>query len=460
MRRRNLFTGEKSYSQLPTLCFAEAPTETRYAQERFRFAQISTHLWQWCLAVAVALAWGCEVVGLPQALTALGLLWVAGRVRGWLQRRVAWALADVWVGYIFSTPSDSWTFTDSLFALFPGFLISTSHTDLFLLRHWSQGLLASVAEGCILTMFVPVGCGQLVAPVMLWTSVAAFLEKDQRDLWTLGDSYKRSEQHYEHCFNGALEAVFIVRFDGRILHCNFGAKNLRRQITKPGSDLSKIQSLFQDENSVKIKDMLEAAVKGETDEKEIILKKLPMNCTHPEELKGLGLQIRSQPLLWKRDRAVMLTCEDVSLYISRRVFLASIYKQLHSSVLDFSEEMESLHYTHSMLDARSLHRFHCLSNEYGNALILQFYVLGRAELKKEGFNARSEVENVMELSSLQASDSKVDLLLTREDGFPTSVCGDKIKHEKLLNNILAFVISNAKPRSEVSLLCSVEVSLT
>jgi PAS domain S-box-containing protein len=298
----------------------------------------------------------------------------------------------------------------------------------------------------------------IVLPMLFWTTIAATLEKDRRDYWALTDSYRRSEGHYKDLFNFSRQAVFIVSLDGTILYTNSGAKRLNRlQRKTPLLKNTKIQSLFQEENQAKLTEMLASAQHGESDSREFIIKKLPTGTLFPEELQGLGLEIRSQPFPWKDQNSVLITCEDVSVFIVRRLFLAAIYKNLHEQAAEFTEQLESLRSMSSPVDVTALCSYQSLCIDYGNALALQYFMLGRTEMRREGFHIRSELEAIMEFAYCSACKNNIDLLLTREDGFPSTVYGAKLQHEKLLANILSFAVSQASAGSEVSLLCSVEV---
>lgn len=298
----------------------------------------------------------------------------------------------------------------------------------------------------------------VLLPLLFWTTIAATLEKDRRDYWAMGDSYRRSEGQYKDLFNFCRQAVFVVDFSGTILYSNSGAKRFNRlQRKAPLPPNSKIQLLFQEENQAKIAEMLASAQQGENDEKEFILKKLPTGSLFPEELQGLGLQIHTQPFPWKAQNAVLVTCEDVTLFIIRRLFLAGVYKRLHEQAAEFTEQLESLQCMKSPVDVTTLCSYQALCIDYGNALSLQYFLLGRAEMRREGFHIRSELEAIMEFAFYSACKNNLDLLLTREDGFPTTVFGAKLQHEKLLTDILTLAISQANTGSEVSLFCSVEV---
>lgn len=306
-------------------------------------------------------------------------------------------------------------------------------------------------------MFSGVGWTTLAVPVILYFCLHCFLQKDLKDLWTLADSFRRSDQHHKDILNGSLEAYYVTDLDGLILYTNVAGRHLAAALNVPDIRYGSCSlfSFFQEENAAKLQDLLKSSSRQESDEKELIIKRLPAGPLDVRQVRGLGVMVRSQPFIWRERPAVLFAFEDVSLYIARRLFLTSIYRQLHMSVMEFSDQLEMLHKMKHSISAKELFSFYQLHTEYGNSLLLQYYILGRVEVRKEPFHLRTEVENVMEFISFRAYQSNIDLYLTREEGFPAAVYADKLRHTQLLTNLLTFVVDQAKEGSEIGLYCAV-----
>ena len=459
MRRRNVFTGDRSYAQTLTLTYSDRMTETRFAYDWTRLVPWVLTWWRGGLLVLTCGLWLWQQVSLLHTLCLGVLLLLTTKTTDPVLTRSVWVLVDFWLAHLLFPVNRNWTQSDYFACIFPGFMASTSYADILLLPRWLYGLTASLVEVVLCTVPRSGQISNAVLPLLFWTTLSCILEKDRRDYWALSDSYKRSEGQFKTLFHVTKLAIFIVSLDGVILYCNSGAKRLHRILRKTAlPPLTKIHTLFQEENHSKINEMIQAAGKNETDEKELILKKLPTGYLGAEDLEGLGLQARSQPFLWMDKSSVLITFEDASLFIGRRLFLAGIYKNLHERAMEFTEQMESLRCMRSPVDVTALCTYQALCTSYGNALALQYFMLGRVEMRREGFHIRSELEAIMEYASYKAYKNGVDLLLTREDGFPATVFGARLQHEKLLTNMLTLAIEKAKAGSEVSLLCSVEVS--
>lgn len=279
-------------------------------------------------------------------------------------------------------------------------------------------------------------------------------------MWALGDSYERSEQHYKYVFEDSPEAYFVVAQSGIVLHCNLASRKLAATLgtVQIRSGITDIFSIFQEENAVKLREMIKTSMKGEVDEKELILRRLSAGDLWPDQLTTLGAQARSQPLCWKHGLlCVLITFEDVTLYVARRHIVTERYRSLYEGMMKFQRELEELSDRQEAVAAKYLCSFHKLYMDYGNALLLQAYILGRADIKKEAFHLRMDTENACEMVSFRCAERLLDLILTREEAFPTAIFCDRFRYSHLIINLLNFAAENAKPGSEVSLHCSIAV---
>lgn len=453
MRKRNLFTGDVSYQQRWSLDFSTPATEQRHQADTARL--VSPQLvYLTCLFTAAALL----QVG-PKALTVAVCLLLCSSLQGRdvYRLRLAWSLPVLLLSYLVWQEDQQWSETEELLRQFPGFLASKGHTGFFTIRQWPAAVLFAVGEGAVFVAFSGVVWTKLAGPAVLYLGLYCYLQKDLKDLWTLADSFRRSDQHHKDILNGAIEAYFVTDLEGVVLYTNTAGRHLAAALNVPAIryGYSSLFLLFQEENAVKLQDILKSSARLEADEKELIIKRLPAGPLDVRQVRGLGVQVRSQPFTWREKPAILFAFEDVSLYIARRLFLTSIYRQLHTSVIEFSKELEVLHKMKHSISAKELFSFYQLHTEYGNSLLLQYYILGRVEMRKEPFHLRTEVENVMEFVSFRAYHRNIDLYLTREEGFPAAVYADKLRHTQLLTNLLTFVVDQAKEGSEVGLYCAV-----
>lgn len=453
MRKRNLFTGDVSYQQRWSLDFSTPVTEQRYQADTTRLVNPQLIYLTCFLAAAALLEVGAKALAVAVGLVLCSTL----QGRDVYQVRLAWSVPALLLSYLLWEKDPQWSETEELLRQFPGFLASKSHSGFFTIRHWPAALVFAVGEGAVFVAFSGVAWTTIAVPALLYLGLHCYLQKDFKDLWTLADSFRRSDQHHKDILNGAIEAYFVTDLEGTVLYTNTAGRHLAAALNVPSIRYGSISlfSLFQEENVVKLQDLLKSSARREPDEKELIIKRLPAGPLDVRQVRGLGVQVRSQPFTWREKPAVLFAFEDVSLYIARRLFLTSIYRQLHMSVMEFSEQLEILHRMKHSISAKELFSFYQLHTQYGNSLLLQYYILGRVEMRKEPFHLRTEVENVMEFVSFHAYQSNIDLYLTREEGFPAAVYADKLRHTQLLTNLLTFVVDQAKEGSEVALYCAV-----
>ena len=331
------------------------------------------------------------------------------------------------------------------------------------MRHWCTALLCSLSERVLLSWFSGLTQCFCVLPLVGYGVLHGLLQRDYTDLWALGDSFERSEQHYKYVFENCSEACFVLSKEGVVLHCNVAGRKLAAALgtIHIRNGVTNVLSLFQEENAVKLREMVHTSSLGECDEKELILRRLPTSSLQPEQFKALGVQARSQPLLWKHDSScLLLSLEDVTLYIARRHIMTERYRSLHEAVVEFQGELDRLFDRQEVVAAKQLSACHKLYMDYGNALLLQTYFLGKAEVRKEGFHLRMDTENACEVASYRYTECCLDLVLSREEAFPAAILSDKMRYSHLIINLLSFAAEHAKTGTEVSLHCSIAVMLT
>ena len=462
MRRRNLFTSDPSYSQSWSLDFCSPVTERRYQSDSARMRKDLLCIWTVGVAVVLGLLAATQVVSVGETMVVVGVLGasVGVRLEDPLRQRLMWCMPNLLLSHLYflATQPSPWSQSDEFLRIFPSFLTSNSHTGFYTVRRWPISLLISFSESLLFSAISGISVWDATEVVVVFGVGYVLVARDFQDLWVLFDSYKRSEGHFQEVFNGAVEARFVTDKDGIILYCNTAGRRFAGALGQSSIHYSStpLISLFSEENTAKLQEMLQTASKGESDEKEFILKRIAPGSIDASQIKSLGVEVRSQPMQWKRTEALLFSFEDVSLYIARRLFLTSIYRKLSVSISDFSSTVSRLVSSQQPPSATDISSLYFLYTDYSNSLLLQYYILGRVELRKEVFNLRTELENVLEFASFRSFDRNIDLSLTRQDGLPTTVFADKQRHSQLLMNLLVFSVEHAKESSEVTVTCAVE----
>lgn len=463
MRQRNLFTESETYAQDWSLAFFNPLTRKRYFASLDRLLPFLHRQYTllFLLLVITCVYPQTEASNLAPCVVALALCTVTCGTRA--VQRLLFSLPCTLVALTLVLETECWSYAEELLVLFPGAIASTVYTDFFTVRHWSTALLCSLSERLLLSWFAGLTVCSSVLPLVGYGVLHGLLQKDCADLWALGDSFERSEQHYKYVFENCAEACFVTSKEGIVLYCNVAGRKLAAALgtSHLRYGVTNVLSLFQEENTVKLSEMLHTSSLGESDEKELILNRLPISNLEPEQFRALGVQARSQALLWKHNSpCVLLALEDVTLYIARRHILTQRYRSLYEAVADFQSDLERLFDRQEVVPAKQLSASHKLYMDYGNALLLQAYIMGRAEMKKEAFHLRVDTENACEIASYRFAERFLDLVLSREEAFPTAIFSDKLRYSQLIINLLSFAAEHARAGSEVSLHCSIAVMLT
>ena len=454
MRRRSLFTGDVAYRQRRTLDFVNQVTELRYQGDISRLVKPQLGFLACFIGVAALVEAGLLAVALVISLSLCSAL----QGRAAYQVRLCWSLPILLSAQLlWQQEEKTWSAAQELLRQFPGFLASNRHTGFFTVRHWPTALAFSLSEALAFICMTGVPWSSLLIPTSLYLSLHCFLQRDLKDLWSLMDSFRQSDNHYSDVINNSLEAYYVTNDEGVVFYTNIAGRHMAAALNVPDIryGTSNLFSFFQDENTVKLREMLKESNRKEGDEKEMIIQKLPAGKLDVRRLRGLGVMARSQPCVWKERKTTLFAFEDVSLYIARRHFLSTIYRDLHISVMHFSQQLEDLSCLKYTISAKELFSFYQLYTEYGNSLLLQYYYLGKVEIRREPFHLHTEIENVMEFISFRAHQSNIDLLLSREEGFPSAAVTDKLRHTQLLTNLLSFVVDQAKEGSEIAVYCAV-----
>jgi hypothetical protein len=124
MRRRNAFTGDKSYSQTWSLTYRETVTESRCAQDWVRLVPWLLTWWQGGLLLFATVLWMYEKASLLQTVGLAALIAISTQTQGLLLTRVLWVCINTCLCRLAFPHHASWTQSDYFASAFPGFICS------------------------------------------------------------------------------------------------------------------------------------------------------------------------------------------------------------------------------------------------------------------------------------------------------------------------------------------------
>ena len=124
MRRRNAFTGDKSYSQTWSLAYRDTVTESRCAQDWVRLVPWLLTWWRGGLLLFATVLWMYEKASLLQTVGLAALIAVSAQTQGLLLTRVLWICINACLCRLAFPHHANWTQSDYFASTFPGFICS------------------------------------------------------------------------------------------------------------------------------------------------------------------------------------------------------------------------------------------------------------------------------------------------------------------------------------------------
>jgi hypothetical protein len=280
----------------------------------------------------------------------------------------------------------------------------------------------------------------------------SLLEKDDRMLWVMMDSYKKSDANHRAVFDQFEHAMFITDFQGRVEYANHKAKAYVRL-----RNSRNIEDVLPPACQPYLAKLLKMVCEGERGEEEVILKPLTLQF-EPEQLHEYALKLEARPISWRQTNCMMLTAEDISTYKASQILVYSQHKKAMNKINILTREAEST-YTEGMPMRRvDLERQLRARVDMQKMSFVQMSSIGTVELDQHKFSPHEEALRTIELLVGKALDRQVEVILTKEGSLPQVVRGDIDSTGVLLIGALEFCFLEADASDMVNIYLEATVS--
>lgn len=281
----------------------------------------------------------------------------------------------------------------------------------------------------------------------------AFLEKDQRLLWIMMDSYKKSEANLKSLINHSDQAFFIVNLRRTVEYANTAARAFMKHTASRN-----ILEIFPANTEDALNRLISAVSAGSKAAEEVFLRPLTLKFD-PELLKTYAIRLEAKPISWKQSNCILLTVFDISLDKSKKILVYSRHKKAIDNLNGITREIERTYTEELPLRRVDLERQLKARIEFEKLGFLQMSMIGTVETSLVRFSPFDEGLRTTELLIEKAFEKKVEVCLTKEASIPQVVRGSLDAAGILLSSLLEFSLMEVVQAGQVQIYLEVSVSV-
>mmetsp|Transcript_7684 Transcript_7684/g.14532 ORF Transcript_7684/g.14532 Transcript_7684/m.14532 type:complete len:531 (-) Transcript_7684:9478-11070(-) len=279
----------------------------------------------------------------------------------------------------------------------------------------------------------------------LHVTLFALLEKDERMLWMIMDSFKKSDANHKAIFDQSEDAVFIVNLQGKVEYANTKAKT---QMAKSPSRF--IEDIFPPPCKQILARLLKTISTGGRESEEVILKPNSLNFD-PAQLKDYAVKLEAKPISWKQTNCMLLTADDITYDKAKSILIYSRHKKAMNLLTIQTRELERTYSERQLLRRVDLERQLKAKLEFTKIGFLEMSTIGSAEVDLVRFSPFDECLRTIELLIEKAFERRIEVLLTKETNMPQVVRGNIEATNILTSCIVEFALCESEPGGSVHL---------
>lgn len=447
MEGRNFQTRDSTYLQTSILTLANPGLELRYKQEIKYLHSCSFRAILWCCVVACLFQaalysdWRMGTLG-------LGLGVYLCDLRAMPQRLLSCCLAVLFEIIAIKSGSIGELFGALLFSSF----FSNLQADYFSGGQWRSHLLWGLVEVFALSAFGKAALIKALFALAVHVTLFSFVEKDDRMLWIMMDSFKKSDGNHKAVFNQSDQAIFIVNLARKVEYSNIAAKKTFMSHTTS----LKIDEILPPSCQQAITNLLSVISSGGKAVEEVVLKPVALKFDH-ELLTKFAIKLEGKPISWKQANCMMLSVENISHSKAKMVLIYSRHKKAMDNLNLITREIERIYTEGQPLRRVDLERQLKARLEFLKLSFLEMSTIGIAEIEQVRFSPFEEALRAIELVIEKAYERRVEVCLTKETSIPQVVRGSIDATNVLLSCLLEFCLLEVVPSGQI--LLNIEVSI-
>jgi len=330
------------------------------------------------------------------------------------------------------------------------FLVSDWLGHLYTLKSWSSYAVLSVLKVAFVCVLYEKGFVMNVAVHAFLTFFMCLLEKDIKDIWVIKEGYKRGALQQKEVLEFSQTAILILDESGKILDFNHKAKSYVRILGF--SDISDMQftQIFESRVSELLETALAKAKKGQSIQELILM--------NPEFQDPRGVLLMANNIPYNKKNCIQVTLVEVTPFVAEKLFKSGLWEKIDQLGAKNQKKLIDKCRKGEQLEVKDLLRFEKLLLKAKEIDMLDKYFLGQVKVKKEVFDFKLEISNLVETEWKSIKKNKLKVRLSREKGLHQPVKNDREKHNQAFKGFLKFVLKHAKQGSEVNIHCSRAVS--
>lgn len=284
-----------------------------------------------------------------------------------------------------------------------------------------------------------------------YLALVVILDKQNKALREIIKSHRQTEMQASSLFQRAEAPQFIVSSELAILELNASGFCFANDhgMTTPYGQL--LPSLFPKRYRELLTDMVQAALRGEVSQEELLLRE----CEEELQTAGehLALLLTVEPASWQQHVCAKVLCVDVTSYVTRRLMVVEELKSMHryAANLEYSIERAG-----EGLNKQDLWAFHIIMAKLRGAIVLQHHFIGVLKTSMSDFNLQADLWKLLEVSILPAEELDLDVTMTLGKNVPCLCRGDRLKNALLFKALCDFAFEYACTGSEVAIACKLE----
>lgn len=296
--------------------------------------------------------------------------------------------------------------------------------------------------------------------IVIYSSLACFIERDFRDLWINYDTRRRDSLAHRNLFKAADNAVLIIKPDTTIVYANNRAKALvglmrpRHQSQQRNELLNTLIKKCGGDNTIQI--AVDQCMKGESVEFEL-------NLSHSSrgKIEALGTFLTQvSPLSWRQANCFRISMTDISSVKNQRQLALTQTKETISNMKIAMKNFEDSYSNKEPVILNDIYRLNSAHHSLLNLLNMQMQAMNIVELALTHFNLKHEIASKIEESAYRALMKDVEIRLTYEPNLPKYVIGDPERIGQIIKSLFDFASKQARAKSAIQLVLGMQVNTT
>lgn len=279
----------------------------------------------------------------------------------------------------------------------------------------------------------------------------AFVERDGRMLWTMLDSFSKSDTAHKALFNHSTHAVYIVNLAGQVEYVNHIAKASSKQ----GISI-RIQDNFPLSCRTSLDRLLHTVSTGASAAFEVILK--PSSLSFEQSvLTDFAVRLEGKPISWKLANCMLLTAKDITNEKAQEILMYSRLKKANDQLNVQIRELARTYREGSTLRRVDLRRQLNARHEFLKLSYLQMSLIGNAEFEQVRFSPFEEALKSLELVTDKAYEKRIEMSLKKNPNIPQVVLGSLNATDFLLHSFAEFCLLEVTPGEQLDFFIEVAV---